>query len=59
MDSQNGLKIIWKMVRKMSRIVWLCEFRNDINGWDLKMLYRDLKSWKKELKKNKIECNDL
>ena len=23
-----------------------------MNGWDLKILYRDLKSWKKWLKKN-------
>ena len=31
----------------MSRIVWFCEFRGDINGWDLKILYWDLESWKK------------
>ena len=38
-------------------MIWLCEFRNDINGWDLKKLYRDLKSWKKMIeKKNEIVC---
>ena len=41
----------------MSIIIWLCEFRGDINGWDLKILYRDLKSWKKRLKK--IEWNGM
>ena len=41
--------------RKISRIVWLCEFRDDINGWDLKILYMDLESWKKRLKKNRME----
>ena len=39
------------MVRKMSRMVWLCEFRGDINDWDLKILYMDLKSWKNGWKK--------
>ena len=48
------------MVRKMSWMVWLCEFQDDINCWDLKILYRDLKSWKK----NEMVCrirklNDL
>ena len=50
------VKMVWKMVRKMSRIVWLCEFRGDINGWDLKILSKDLESWKKELKKNGMVC---
>ena len=36
---------------KMIRIVWLYEFRGGINGWDLKILYSDLESWKKWLKK--------
>ena len=36
-------------------MVWLCEFRGGINGWDLKILYRDLESWKKRLKKNGME----
>ena len=40
----NGLKIIWK---NDVRMVWLCKFRGGMNGWDLKILYRDLKSWKK------------
>ena len=35
--------MIWKIVWK---IVWLCKFRGDKNGWDLKILYRDLESWK-------------
>ena len=46
-------------LRKMSRIVWFCEFRGDINSWDLKILYKDLGSWEKELKKNGMECNGL
>ena len=58
-NGQNGLKMVWKivckMVRKMSRIVWLCEFRGDINGWDLKILYTDWESWKKWLKKIEIK----
>ena len=29
-------------------MVWLCEFQSGINGWDLKILYRDLESWKKK-----------
>ena len=36
-------------------MVWFCEFRGGINDWDLKILYRDLKSWKKRLKKNGME----
>ena len=59
------------MVRKISRMVWLCEFRDYINGWDLKILYRDLENWKKmkwnriiwriwKVEKNeKIECNRM
>ena len=35
----------------MIRIVWLCEFRGDINSWDLKILSRDLESWKNSWKK--------
>ena len=30
-----------------------------MNGWDLKILYRDLESWKKWLKKNEMEWNSL
>ena len=45
------------MVRKISRIVWFCEFWCDINDWDLKILYRDLESWKKWLKK--VEWNEI
>ena len=30
-----------------------------MNGWDLKILYRDLESWKKWLKKNGMEWNSL
>ena len=52
---QNSLKI----VRKMSRMVWLCEFWSGINGWDLKILYKDLKSKKKIEKKNRMERNNL
>ena len=44
----NGLKIIWK---NDIRIVWLCKFHDGINSWDLKILYRDLKNWKKWLNK--------
>ena len=47
------------MVRKMSRMVWFYEFRGDINGWDLKILYRDLESWNKGLKKNGMKWNSL
>ena len=54
-NDQNSLKMIWKIIckiaKKISRIVWLCEFGCDINDWDLKTLYKDLKSWKKNLKK--------
>ena len=56
-DGQNNLKMIWKIVRKISRIIWFCEFWCDINDWDLKILYRDLESWKKWLKKNEMEWN--
>ena len=38
------------------RMVWLCEFRGGTNGWDLKILYKDLKSWKK---KNEMVCGGL
>ena len=31
----------------MNRMVWLYEFRGSINDWDLKILYKDLKCWKK------------
>ena len=59
-------KIVWKIVWKM---VWFCKFYGGINGWDLKILYRDLKNWKKwnkiewfrglkKVKKNIIEWND-
>ena len=47
------------MVRKMSKIVWLCEFKGDINGWDLKILYKDLESWKNGLKQNDMDWNGL
>ena len=30
-----------------------------MNSWDLKILYRDLESWKKMIKKNGIELNSL
>ena len=29
----------------------ICEFRVSINSWDLKILHRDLKSWKKRVEK--------
>ena len=35
----------------MSRMIWLCEFWGGINSWDLKILYGDLESWKKEVEK--------
>ena len=48
------------MVRKNDvRMVWLCWFWGSMNGWDLKILYRDLESWKKWLKKNGMELNSL
>ena len=28
-------------------MVRFCEFQGGMNGWNLKILYRDLKSWKK------------
>ena len=40
-------------------MVWLCEFRGGINSWDLKILYKDLESWKNGWKKiewNKMDC---
>ena len=40
----------------MSRI---CKFRDSINDWDLKILYKDLESWKKWLKKNRMKWNGL
>ena len=30
-----------------------------MNGWDLKILYRDLESWKKMVEKNEMEWNSL
>ena len=47
-DGKNGLE--W-FEKKICWMVWLCEFRGGINGWDLKILYKDLESWKKWLKK--------
>ena len=41
------------------RMVWLCWFWGSMNGWDLKILYKNLESWKKWLKKNKMEWNSL
>ena len=35
------------MVRKMNRMVWLCEFWGDINSWYLNILHKNLESWKK------------
>ena len=40
-------------------MIWLCKFQGGINGWDLKILYRNLESWKKWLKKNGMEWNSL
>ena len=40
-------------------MVWLCKFRGGINGWDLKILYRDLESWKKMIEKNEMKWNSL
>ena len=55
-----SLTIFWygkknlKMICKNDiRMVWLCWFWGSMNGWDLKILYRDLESWKKWLKKMK------
>ena len=45
-------QMVWKIVWKM---VWLCKFRYGINGWDLKILYRDLESWKKIVEKIGME----
>ena len=59
-DVKNGLKMVWNgLKKKICWMVWLCEFRSGINGWDLKILYKNLKSWKKWLKKNEIEWNGL
>ena len=44
----NGLKMVYK---NDVRIVWFCWFWDSMNGWDLKILYTDLESWKKWLKK--------
>ena len=52
----NGLKMVWK---NNVRMVWLCEFWVGINDWDLKILSRSLKNWKKWLKKNGMEWNGL
>ena len=58
-DGKNSLKMVWNgLKKKICWMVWLCEFRGGINGWDLKILYRDLE-WKKWLKKNEMEWNDL
>ena len=54
-DDQNSLK----MIRKISRMVWFYKFRSDINDWDLNILYKNLESLKKWLKKNEIEWNSL
>ena len=40
----NDLKVVRKNDVKMA---WFYEFRDDINSWNLKILYRDLESWKK------------
>ena len=53
---KNGF-VLKFCLRKMSRIVRICIFWGNINGWDLKILYRDLESWKKRLKK--IEWNGM
>ena len=51
------LKMVWnylKMIYKNDvRMIWLCWFWGNMNGWDLKILYKDLESWKKWLKKMK------
>ena len=52
----NGLKMVCK---NDVRMVWLCWFWGSMNDWDLKILYRDLESWKKWLKKNEMEWNSL
>ena len=52
-NGKNGLKMVSNgLKKKICWMVWICEFRGGINGWDLKILYRNLKSWKKWLKKN-------
>ena len=40
---ENGLK------KKLCWMIWLCEFPSGINGWDLKILYKNLESWKKRV----------
>ena len=48
----------WKMVKiikKINKIVWFCKFWYGINSWDLKILYKNLESWKNGLKKNGME----
>ena len=44
-------------LEKWGKMVWLCEFRGGINDWDLKILYRDLESWKNYWKK--MEWNGM
>ena len=49
----NSLKIVWKIVwRMVSKMIWLYKFWGGI-----KILYRDLESWKKWLKK--VEWNGM
>ena len=40
---KNGF-VLKFCLRKMSRIVRICIFWGNINGWDLKILYKDLES---------------
>ena len=56
----DGLKIVWKIVKRMIKMVWLCEFWSGINSWDLKILYRNLETRKKKLiEKIGMEWNGL
>ena len=40
-------------------MIWLYKFWGGINDWDLKILYRDLESWKKIVEKIGMEWNGL
>ena len=32
-------------------MVWFCKFWGSINGWNLRILYKDYESWKNDWKK--------
>ena len=42
-----GWIMVCKIVWNDYEIVWICKIQGGINSWDLTILYRDYKSWKK------------